>query len=95
MTVRYLRTRFDFIVGIVVLCAAMTALAQSPKFTLIVHTGRGVNGYDGHVPQHTLSIWFYSISRCPRRTLGFRPNLKPRDFEDAPPGRALWDSRAS
>lgn len=46
MTVRYLRTRLDVLVGILILGAALTAFAQAPKFTLMVHTRRGVNGYD-------------------------------------------------
>jgi glyoxylase-like metal-dependent hydrolase (beta-lactamase superfamily II) len=46
MTVRYVKTRLDFLAGVVVLCVALTAFAQKPKFTLAVHTGRGVNGYD-------------------------------------------------
>ena len=46
MTVRYRRTCFDFLVGVVVLGTALTAFAQAPKFTLTVHTGKGASGYD-------------------------------------------------
>jgi glyoxylase-like metal-dependent hydrolase (beta-lactamase superfamily II) len=46
MTVRYLRSRLDLVAGVIVLFVALTAFAQPPKFTLTVHTGRGVNGYD-------------------------------------------------
>jgi len=44
--VRYVKSGFSFLVVIGILCAALTAFGQAPKFTLTVHTGRGANGYD-------------------------------------------------
>ena len=46
MTVRYVKTGFNFLVVVGILCVVLMVFGQAPKFTLTVHTGRGANGYD-------------------------------------------------
>jgi glyoxylase-like metal-dependent hydrolase (beta-lactamase superfamily II) len=46
MMVGYMRTGLHLLRGVVVGCIALTAFAQTPKFSLTVHTGRGATGYD-------------------------------------------------
>src|SRR6478735_112637 len=94
MTVRYLRTRLDLLAGVVVLCAAWTAVAQAPKLSLTVHTGRGVNGYDVNStmisgekdmllidPQFTLS----EAHKLAAEILESKKNLAPTSPPHSPP----------